>query len=239
MCDNKTEDPAVTAFRDYLRIKTVHPTPDYDSALTFLKAEADKLSLEFSVTECVPGKPLVVMTWKGLDPSLPSVLLNSHMDVVTVEPENWDHDPFEAYKAPDGKIYGRGTQDMKSVGIQYLYAIKRMQDKGIRLTRTVHVSWVADEELGGTEGLKLFVDTEAYRKLNVGCAMDEGLANPSSKCTVCVGEKAPWWFTIKVTGPAGHGSTLLDRTAMVRMTAILDKCMKFRAQQAERLANGA
>lgn len=43
---------------------------------------------------------------------LPSLLLNSHYDVVPVLLEHWDVDPFEAVRK-DGKIYGRGTQDMK------------------------------------------------------------------------------------------------------------------------------
>ena len=38
------------------------------------------------------------MTWPGTDPSLPSLLLNSHTDVVPVYPECWKHDPFEAVK---------------------------------------------------------------------------------------------------------------------------------------------
>ncbi len=50
------------------------------------------------------------MTWEGTDPSLPSLLLNSHTDVVPVYPDQWKYDPFEAVKEANGDIYARGTQ---------------------------------------------------------------------------------------------------------------------------------
>lgn len=59
------------------------------------------------------------MTFEGQDPSLPSLLLNSHTDVVPVFPEMWTQDPMGANKV-DGFIYARGSQDMKCVGIRYL-----------------------------------------------------------------------------------------------------------------------
>lgn len=82
------------------------------------------------------------MTWLGIDNSLPSILLNSHMDVVPVFEQHWTHPPFAAEIDENGNIYGRGTQDMKSVGMQYLEAIKVLKDQGIRLKRTVHVVYV-------------------------------------------------------------------------------------------------
>ena len=54
----------------------------------------------------------------------------------------WSHDPFGAEKDDQGNIYARGAQDMKSVGIQYLEAIRRLKLKGFVPLRTVHVSFV-------------------------------------------------------------------------------------------------
>lgn len=56
---------------------------------------------------------------EGLNEKLPSIVLNSHMDVVPVYPEQWSFDPFGAEIDENGNIYGRGAQDMKSVSIQY------------------------------------------------------------------------------------------------------------------------
>ena len=118
------EDPAVTLFREYVRIETVQPTPAYDEAIQFLVQEAKSLELPHMIHECVPGKPILIMTWEGTDPSLTSVILNSHTDVVPIFPEHWIHPPFSAHKDEAGNIYGRGTQDMKCVGIQHIEAIR-------------------------------------------------------------------------------------------------------------------
>ena len=70
--------------REYLRIKSVQPDPDYDSCNEFLTRQAHRLGLDYHITEMVKGKPIFIMTWPGTEPDLPSVLLNSHTDVVPV-----------------------------------------------------------------------------------------------------------------------------------------------------------
>jgi aminoacylase len=56
--------------------------------------------------------------------------------------EEWKHGPFSADKDKDGNIFARGAQDMKSVGIQYLEAVRRLMLKGVQLRRTVHILFV-------------------------------------------------------------------------------------------------
>lgn len=88
------------------------------------------------------SNPVVVITWTGLVPDLPSILLNSHMDVVPVYPEEWSHPPFAAEIDEKGRIYARGTQDMKCVGMQYLAAIRALKKANRIFRRTIHVSFV-------------------------------------------------------------------------------------------------
>ena len=66
------------------------------------------------VREYVENKPCLVATRLGSEPELPSILLNSHYDVVPAIMEYWNVAPFAAM-IKDGKIWGRGTQDMKCV----------------------------------------------------------------------------------------------------------------------------
>lgn len=56
--------------------------------------------------------------------------------------EKWTHKPFSAYVDEKGNIFARGSQDMKSVGIQYLEAIRRLKLQGVSLRRTIHISFV-------------------------------------------------------------------------------------------------
>jgi len=51
--EEEEEHSAVTLFREYLRIKSVHPEPDYDGCLVFLRKQADRLGLPHKTTEMV------------------------------------------------------------------------------------------------------------------------------------------------------------------------------------------
>lgn len=133
----------------------------------------------------------------------------------------------------DGKVFGRGSQDMKSVGISYLEAIRRI--RGQNFKRTIHLSFVPDEEIGGVEGMKAFVETEEFKRLNIGFALDEGVPSPLPKLFLFNGERAPWWIKIVATGTAGHGSALLQGCAVDRLLRVLERIQDFRAKQVHRL----
>lgn len=108
----------------------------------------------------------------------------------------------------DGKIYGRGTQDMKvweqpaalvrrvrphhltlvcyvhvdagqCVCAQYILALERLLSDGFQPRRTLHLSYVPDEEVGG-EGMASLLASDLFKTLHVGLALDEGIANPGA-----------------------------------------------------------
>jgi len=233
------ENQAVTNFREYLRIKTVQPDPDYDSSTQFLKRQAKELDLPIKVykTWDNPHREVLVMTWEGTEPNLPSLLLNSHTDVVPVYPEHWKHDAFGAVKDDNGDIYARGTQDMKSVGIQYLEAIRRLKKSGKQCKRTVHLTFVPDEEIGGKEGMDAFLPSKDFTDLSIGFALDEGLANPTDAFTVFYGERSPWWVAVTAKGKPGHGSRFIEDTAAEKIRRVINSFLDFRAEEEKRLKN--
>uniref|UniRef100_A0A8C6PGV0 N-acyl-aliphatic-L-amino acid amidohydrolase n=1 Tax=Nothobranchius furzeri TaxID=105023 RepID=A0A8C6PGV0_NOTFU len=211
------EHPSVSLFRDYLRLRTVHPEPDYDAALRFLDRIAEELDLPIKKIEVCPGRVVSIMTWEGTKPSLKSVLLNSHTDVVPVYQEHWKYDAFSAFKDAEGNIYGRGSQDMKCVTIQYIEAVRRLKAEGWKPTRTLHLMYVPDEEVGGHKGMETFVLHPEFRNLNIGFSLDEGLANPGEAFTVFYGERNPWWITVHCPGSPGHGSRFVENTAAEKL----------------------
>ncbi|XP_055958166.1 aminoacylase-1 isoform X3 [Patella vulgata] len=173
------------------------------------------------------------MTWEGLEPSLPSILLSSHIDVVPVFSEHWRVDPFSAEKI-DGNIYARGSQDMKCVSIQYIEAIRRIKSSGKRLLRTLHLVFTSDEEIGSTPQ-SLFVHHDEFKKLNVGFALDEGIANPGEEFRVFYGERSIWWVQVKCQGQPGHGSQFIENTAAQKIQKVINSFLSFRDQQEKRL----
>nr|CAI5820088.1 unnamed protein product [Callosobruchus analis] len=106
--------------------------------------------------------------------------------------DKWTYKPFAAHMDDQGNIYARGAQDMKSVGIQYLEAIRCLKKKGIMLRRTIHVTFVPDEEIGGKDGMAVFVKTNIFRNLNVCFALDEGMASETEEFALFYGERSIW-----------------------------------------------
>uniref|UniRef100_A0A452S4I3 N-acyl-aliphatic-L-amino acid amidohydrolase n=1 Tax=Ursus americanus TaxID=9643 RepID=A0A452S4I3_URSAM len=211
------EHPSVTLFRRYLRIRTVQPEPDYGAAVAFLEERGRQLGLGCQKVEVAPGRVVTILTWPGTNPRLSSILLNSHTDVVPVFKEHWSHDPFEAFKDAEGYIYARGTQDMKCVSIQYLEAVRRLKAEGHHFPRTIHLTFVPDEEVGGHQGMALFVERPEFQALRAGFALDEGLANPSDAFTVFYSERSTWWVRVLSTGKPGHGSRFVEDTAVEKL----------------------
>ncbi|KAL0554308.1 hypothetical protein IC582_008226 [Cucumis melo] len=178
------QDSPISRFQRYLRIKTAHPDPNYASVVAFLRSQAQEIGLHTQVLEFGPGKPLLLVIWYGSNPSLPLVLLNSHMDSVSTEPSKWLHPPFSAVQTSDGKIFVRGSQDDKSVAIQYLEAIRNLRNQDFIPVRTVHISYVPNEEIGGSDGAAKSVQSKEFKELNVGFMMDEGQASPGDEFRV-------------------------------------------------------
>ncbi|KAI9088794.1 hypothetical protein DFS34DRAFT_419772 [Phlyctochytrium arcticum] len=233
-----TESIGTVRFREFLRIPTVQPNPDYPSCTAFLKKYAEELGLDFQVIECVKGKPICILTWHGENPEWPTLMLNCHVDVVPVSEDKWTQPPFGAVKLDNGNIVARGSQDMKCVGIQYLEAIRAMKASQAPHKRTIHVTFVPDEEIGGKDGMMKFVNTPEFKKLNVGFALDEGLANPEDGYKVFYGERAPWWLTLTAKGGAGHGSQFIEPSSTIRLLNVLQKFAAFRESESVRLKMG-
>lgn len=230
----KTEDAAVSKFREYLRCKTVQPTPEYDDAVRLLLDLGKEVGLQCQSIKLKTGDPMVLMKWEGKDPSLKSLLLNSHMDVVPVFMEYWNWDPFAADKSEDGNIYARGAQDMKCVGIQYIEAIRRLKATGFQPLRTVYLTYVPDEECGGS-GMQDFVTNDAFKQMNLGFGLDEGLANPKNKYTVFYGERGISALEVKCKGNTGHGSRFIENTVIEKMQKIITSALAFRESEKQRM----
>uniref|UniRef100_A0A6B2L5A2 N-acyl-aliphatic-L-amino acid amidohydrolase n=1 Tax=Arcella intermedia TaxID=1963864 RepID=A0A6B2L5A2_9EUKA len=227
-----------------MRIRSVTaegPNGSYDQAVQFLRTYGKEVGLTQSqVFFPMDKQPILILTWKGQDPSLPSILLNGHYDVVPADSSKWTFDPWGGVRAPNGNIYGRGAQDMKCVLVQYLEAVGRLmrEVKEGRLRpplRTIHLSFLPDEETGGLLAAVPFVNSEVFRSLNVGVTLDEGLANPNDAYSIFYGERAVWWVKIKAEGSTGHGSRFIQRAAIEKLSEVLQKVYLFRAEQEKKL----
>ncbi|KAI5670642.1 hypothetical protein M9H77_11006 [Catharanthus roseus] len=230
---NDQQIERISRFQQYLRINTAHPSPDYSSAVNFLTNFSLSIpSLQYQILHFASNKPVLIFTWPGSDSTLPSILLNSHLDSVPAEPSKWVHPPFSAHYSSDGKIFARGAQDDKCIGVQYLEAIKSLElEKDFWPLRTVHVSFVPEEEIGGFDGMAKFANSEEFKKLNIGFVLDEGQASPGDEYRVFYADRSPWHLVIKAVGMPGHGSRMYDNSAMENLMKSMEVITKFREVQ--------
>ncbi|KAJ4832807.1 hypothetical protein Tsubulata_036602 [Turnera subulata] len=226
-------DTPVGRFQQYLRFNTAHPNPNYRGPVSFLASIAASLSLQIQTLELAPGKPTLLLSWQGSDPSLPSLLFNSHLDSVPVEPSKWSHPPFSATRSPDGRIFARGAQDDKCIGIQYLEAIRNLKENHPHFSplRSLHLSFVPDEEVGGFDGMAKFVESPEFKALNVGFLLDEGQASVGEEFRVFYADRAPWELVIKAAGDPGHASRMYDNSAMENLMKSVEVISRFRESQ--------
>lgn len=84
-----------------------------------------------------------------------------------------------------------------AVGMQYLGAIRSFKRDQIKLKRTIHVTFVPDEEIFGRDGMKAFVKSDDFRELNVGFLLDEGIASENEIFKIFYGERTCWRKLVK------------------------------------------
>jgi acetylornithine deacetylase len=200
-------DKAIKFLRDILSIPSV--TGDEGKIQAFLSDYLQEVGLEVDMWESdwealkkhpgyIPvdrgyeGRPNIVATWKGTGGGR-SLLLNGHTDVIPVgNGEGWSDDPWSA-KVKDGRIYGRGSCDMKSGVASHILAVELLKSAGIRLKGDVLVDIVIDEEISGNGTLDTVIR---------GYKADAGISGETSGLAVqpaCIGRI---WFEIEIQGKA-------------------------------------
>ena len=125
-------------------------------------------------------------------------VLSGHIDVVPVAGQNWTRPPFTLTREP-GKVYGRGTTDMKGFVACVMAAASRINPSA--LARPVHVAITFDEEVGCLGARELVEFMKAARLRPEAIFVGE----PTSM-TVVDRHKGSVGFTTEINGKAAHSS---------------------------------
>jgi acetylornithine deacetylase len=168
----------------------------------WLADEMEKMSFFDKVDyyELEEGRPNVVGVKRG-EGGGPSLLFNTHSDVVTVSDEqkrDWSVlSPFDG-GVKDGKVWGRGATDMKSGGTAMLYAAMAMKALGIKLKGDLLLSYVDGEESGRAEiGIWSLLDKGYRADFAVMC-------EPTNLENIYNKSKGEIYFDIKIKGQSTH-----------------------------------
>ena len=210
-----------------LRLNTMTPPGNEKIAADHIAAILREAGIDnVQVLESAPNRANIVARLKAPNPTGRPIMLMGHTDVVTVEPEKWDRDPFSG-DIIDGEIWGRGALDMKSQVASELAVFLALKEQGVPLDRDVIFVAFADEETGGKFGAAWM--WEHHRELiDAEFAINEGGGTPMTIedrlfYTCQAGEKGSTHLRMTVSGTPGHASVPLDVTAMRKLGEAMNR----------------
>jgi acetylornithine deacetylase/succinyl-diaminopimelate desuccinylase family protein len=191
---------SLSILRSLVEIESVNPTLVAGGAgerrvaeylCSLLQTEGIPSSLE----EVCPGRFNVVARVRGANPG-PRVLLNGHLDTVSVEGMAAPFKPVEK----DGKIFGRGALDMKAGLAAATAALIAIHQNRERCSGEVVLAAVVDEE-------DLSLGTQHFLKnWPAECPFDFALVTEPTNLRVCSAHKGFAWLEVLTEGIAAHGS---------------------------------
>jgi acetylornithine deacetylase/succinyl-diaminopimelate desuccinylase-like protein len=192
---------------DLIRLDTTNPPGNETRVAEYLKRVCDS---EGITGEMLGGDPLRLNFVARLPGSgkLRPLILMAHSDVVPADRAQWTVDPFSA-ELREGFMWGRGSQDDKSLLAAELAVLVELKRRAIKLDRDIILLSEADEEAGST-GIQWLI-ANAWDKINAEFALNEGgfaITTVSGKriYEIQTTEKIPTRIVLTAHGVAGHGS---------------------------------
>ena len=137
------------------------------------------------------------------------VILSGHADVVPVEGQAWDTDPFVLTDKGDGKLYGRGSCDMKGFIACCLAGLPQMIQA--ELKKPIYFAFSYDEEIGCLAGPELAATMRTFYEETPKYAI---IGEPSLMETI-VGQKGIYILETYVTGSEGHSSRIKQEVSAI------------------------
>ncbi len=211
--------------QELVRIPTINPPGDaYTSCAQFIGERLRKkgFQIEYIRGNDTPGdsdkypRTNIIARIEGKSTG-PTIHFNSHIDVVETG-EGWTLDPFEA-KISDGKIFGRGTCDMKGGLAASIIAVEAYIEVDSEFSGAIEISGTVDEESGGFGGVAYLAQQGYFSKPRVDHVI---IPEPLNKERVCLGHRGVWWAELETKGKIAHGSMpFLGDCAIRHMGAVL------------------
>ncbi len=204
-------DPCLSLLKRLVEVNSINPSlvPGAPGEAQVAEVVGDymrRAGLDVQIEDVAPGRPNAVGVLEGREPGR-SLVLCGHLDTVGVEGMT---DPFVP-RERDGRIYGRGSQDMKGGVAAMVDAARLLAANGFRKGRVI-VAAVADEEYASI-GADAFVrDWRA----------DAAVVTEPTDLQIGTAHKGFAWLDIDTRGRAAHGSRPKDgRDAILRMGRVL------------------
>lgn len=200
-------EPTLKLLRQLIAIDSVNPSLVAGAAgeaavARALVAELRTIGLAVEIQEAAPGRPNVVGTLEGRAPGR-SLMYCGHIDTVGVSGMTRPFEPVER----DGRVYGRGSQDMKSGVAAMIGAARAIAESGGLDSGRLVIACVVDEEHASIGADALVTRWRA----------DGAVVTEPTDLQVAVAHKGFEWVEIETEGRAAHGSRPRDGRDAIRL----------------------
>jgi succinyl-diaminopimelate desuccinylase len=214
LMQEKHEKEVVQLCRDLLKIKSVNPPGDELAAAEYIFGVMAKAGLEAELVKHSPTRASALVRLRGSGKA-PALLFSGHIDTVPVGAEAWVHEPFSGAVA-DGKIWGRGSADMKGGVAALMMAMKILAEARSPLKGDIILAATAGEEINS-----LGATVIASRK-DLGPVQAVLIPEPSAN-ELFIAEKGAFWVELTTQGKTAHGSMPdLGRNAVLMMVRLIE-----------------
>lgn len=214
--------------RTLVRMDTTNPPGNEAAAARWVQEQMARLGFTgIRLVEPAPGRASVVGRFGNTAGGAGRTLLwNGHLDVVAAGDRSaWRYPPFDGVIA-EGRLWGRGSADMKGAVAAILEAVAILNRAGIALQGTLAVQAVADEEVLGPLGTRYLVEHGHARA-------DAGICGEPTQLQPLVAARGLMWAEITTLGRSCHASTpQLGVNAIVKMSKVVQALsdLRFRAR---------
>ena len=228
----RAKDRVAELLSQAIQIETANPPGDEKPLATFFSKILSKAGIETRVIDTPPvdskiGRAAVWGVVRGNGERRPIVLL-SHLDVVSADPDAWRTNPFAGVREGD-YVIGRGSLDAKGISVVHLLTLLELAKRETPLKRDVVFLSTPDEESGGADGAG-FIARERpdllggaeYLLTEGGGILIRGSDDPTL-WRVGVVEKSPCWIRVVAHGTPGHSSVPPLDAAVPRLIAALER----------------
>jgi acetylornithine deacetylase/succinyl-diaminopimelate desuccinylase-like protein len=200
----------------YLRIDTTNPPGHEQLAADYLEGILRREGIAARQVATPQGRTSLWARLSSPASGGRALLLLHHMDVVAPGP-GWTVPPFSG-AVRDGKLWGRGALDDKSLGVAFLAAFVDLKRRRLPLARDVIYLAVADEESGGFQGTGWLLEHHPELFQGVEAVVGEGGRSQVAGKKVLwwgveVAQKRPLWLEVSTSGRGGHASGLNPESA--------------------------
>ena len=218
------EDEAVGWLQNFIRIDTINPPGNEYRAVDFYARIFEAEGIHYETAESAEGRGNIWARLEGGDE--PGLILLQHTDVVPAEEEFWTIDPLSG-EIRDGYILGRGTRDMKGLGIIQLATFLSLHRSGVVLNRDIIFLATADEEAGGYFGVGWLIENHPEIFEVARILLNEGGGGSRSEegnvvFGVEVTQKVPVWLRLNAIDTPGHGSSPRTTSSVTRIVQALN-----------------